>query len=184
MAIKTFTTGEVLTASDTNTYLANAGLVYISSTTIGSAVSSVVVNSAFNSDYENYKIIINGGSATATVNLGLQLGASTTGYYSMMAYAGYSGGSVGSFTDNNAARFTRAGVSSVNSSFLNLELSSPNLAKVTSMFGSMIYADSTQGTGLVSGFHNVATAYTSFTIIPASGTLTGGTITVYGYRKA
>jgi hypothetical protein len=29
MAIKTFTTGEVLTASDTNTYLANAGLVFV-----------------------------------------------------------------------------------------------------------------------------------------------------------
>jgi hypothetical protein len=28
MAIKTFTTGEVLTASDTNTYLANSGLVF------------------------------------------------------------------------------------------------------------------------------------------------------------
>ena len=34
MAIKTFTTGEVLTASDTNTYLANAGLVYITSTAV------------------------------------------------------------------------------------------------------------------------------------------------------
>jgi hypothetical protein len=29
MAIKTFTTGEVLTAADTNTYLANSGLVYV-----------------------------------------------------------------------------------------------------------------------------------------------------------
>jgi hypothetical protein len=27
MAIKTFTTGEVLTAADTNTYLANSGLI-------------------------------------------------------------------------------------------------------------------------------------------------------------
>ncbi len=29
MAVKTFTTGEVLTAADTNTYLNNGGLVYI-----------------------------------------------------------------------------------------------------------------------------------------------------------
>jgi hypothetical protein len=40
MAIKTFTTGEVLTASDTNTYLANSGLVYVKSQTIGSGVTA------------------------------------------------------------------------------------------------------------------------------------------------
>ena len=34
MAIKTFTTGEVLTAADTNTYLANSGLVYVASGTV------------------------------------------------------------------------------------------------------------------------------------------------------
>jgi hypothetical protein len=35
MAIKTFTTGEVLTASDTNTYLANSGLVVMGATVTG-----------------------------------------------------------------------------------------------------------------------------------------------------
>ena len=35
MAVKTFSTGEVLTASDTNTYLNNGGLVYITSTIFG-----------------------------------------------------------------------------------------------------------------------------------------------------
>jgi hypothetical protein len=178
MPVPDFSPGEVLTAAAMD----SIGLWLVKTQTIGTTVSSVTVTDAFSADYDNYKIIINGGSASATVNLGLQLGASTTGYYSMMAYSSYSVPSIGAFTDNNAARFTRAGVSSTNSSFLNLELSSPNLAKVTSMFGSTIYADSTLGTGLVSGFHNVATAYTSFTIIPASGALTGGTIRVYGYR--
>jgi hypothetical protein len=32
------------------------------------------------------------------------------------------------------------------------------------------------------GLHQVATSYSAFTITPTSGTLTGGTITVYGYR--
>ena len=58
MAIKTFTTGEVLTAADTNTYLANSGLVYVKSQTIGSAVSSVNVTSAFSSTYDNYVITL------------------------------------------------------------------------------------------------------------------------------
>jgi len=54
MAIKTFTTGEVLTAADTNTYLANSGLVYVA----GGALSSTATNFAgcFTSTYENYRI--------------------------------------------------------------------------------------------------------------------------------
>ena len=65
MAVKTFTTGEVLTASDTNTYLNNGGLVYISGTTVGTGVSSVTVSSAFSSTYDNYRVIINNVDASA-----------------------------------------------------------------------------------------------------------------------
>jgi hypothetical protein len=66
MAIKTFTTGEVLTASDTNTYLANSGLVYIKSQTIREQLQVFRMTVAFSSDtYDNYKILIcNGGSTT------------------------------------------------------------------------------------------------------------------------
>ena len=56
MAIKTFTTGEVLTASDTNTYLANSGLVYITSTAVSG--STVSVSNCFNSTYDWYKVVL------------------------------------------------------------------------------------------------------------------------------
>jgi hypothetical protein len=56
MAIKTFTTGEVLTASDTNTYLANAGLVYITSTAVSG--STVTVSNCFDSTYDWYKVVL------------------------------------------------------------------------------------------------------------------------------
>jgi hypothetical protein len=36
----------------------------------------------------------------------------------------------------------------------------------------------------MNGEHRVATSYDSFTLIPGSGTLTGGTIRVYGYRNS
>jgi hypothetical protein len=36
-------------------------------------------------------------------------------------------------------------------------------------------------TGTNSGLHKTATSYTDFTITPTTGTLTGGTIYVYGY---
>ena len=57
MAIKTFSSGEVLTASDTNTYLNNGGLVYIAG---GSATntSALDVNSVFSSTYDNYRVVL------------------------------------------------------------------------------------------------------------------------------
>lgn len=57
MAIKTFSSGEVLTSADTNTYLANSGLVYISTTTF-SGGSTVQFASCFTSTYTNYRAIV------------------------------------------------------------------------------------------------------------------------------
>jgi hypothetical protein len=76
MAIKTFTTGEVLTASDTNTYLANSGLVFVKSQAITSG-STVVVTDAFSSTYDNYRIVIDNGVATGNGAVGLQLWCAT-----------------------------------------------------------------------------------------------------------
>ena len=58
MAIKTFTSGEVLTASDTNTYLANSGLTHIATATNSGAVAGLVVDNCFTSAYDNYRIVI------------------------------------------------------------------------------------------------------------------------------
>ena len=56
MAIKTFTTGEVLTASDTNTYLNNGGLVYLGVSTFSGATNNLT--GIFSSTYDSYKIIL------------------------------------------------------------------------------------------------------------------------------
>lgn len=66
MAIKTFTSGEVLTAADTNTYLNNGGLVYIGATAFSNAAAASLDN-CFSATYNNYKIVLtinttNGGS--------------------------------------------------------------------------------------------------------------------------
>jgi hypothetical protein len=93
MAIKTFTTGEVLTASDTNTYLANSGLVVVKQQAIVGTVSSVAVTSAFSSTYENYKILVNGGTSNVAQGIGLVLGSTTTGnlYDYVLNYWTYAG---------------------------------------------------------------------------------------------
>jgi len=179
MAIKTFTSGEVLTASDTNTYLANSGLVYIKEQTIGSAVASVTVTNAFSSTYDNYKIIVSGGAGSTAQAIALKLGASATGYYQGFQYVTYATGIGTNVGVNNGASWTYAGESSANMQTVNLDLLSPFNANFTRMGG--FYLGTVAGT--VSGYHGVATSYTDFTLIVA-GTMTGGTITVYGYRKA
>jgi hypothetical protein len=179
MAVKTFTAGSVLTADDTNTYLANSGLVYVTSATIGTGVGSVVVSNAFSSTYDNYKIIVNGGIGSSSQAIQLKLGSSTASYYQYLAYWSYVGGVPSAAGVNNQSQWDYVGESSANSNVVNIDVINPNLAKF-SYFGGA-YTGTVAGT--VGGYHGVATAYTSFTL-STGGTMTGGTITVYGYRKA
>ena len=64
--------------------------------------------------------------------------------------------------------------------YMNVDLLNPQIAKYTRMSASMAFQTHV-GTGTSSGIHAVATGYTGLTIAPTSGTITGGTIYVYGY---
>jgi hypothetical protein len=159
-----------------------AGLRLIKTQTIGSAVATVNVTSAFSATYDAYRIIIAGGVSSADCYLRLKLGASTTGYSASMMYtASYTATTVSVANDNNAAQFSTAG-DGRNGQYLqmNLDLIGPGLAKFTRV-GTNIAYQSASGAGIMSGIHGVATAYTDFTITPSTGTMTGGTIYVYGY---
>ena len=181
MAVKTFGT-EVLTSADTNTYLANSGLVYVKSQTVGTAVSSVNVTSAFSTDYDNYLVSYTGGVGSTATSIRLKLGTTTTGYYSQLIYASYATTTpLANVPDNNGAIFTFSGQSSTSFARIRVEIQNPFLSVRTQINGS--YVDTTLS-GHFAGFLDNATSYTDFTISPGSGTLTGGTITVYGYRKA
>ncbi|MFN9115393.1 MAG: hypothetical protein ACK5XN_35505, partial [Bacteroidota bacterium] len=146
------------------------------------AVSSVVVNNAFSSTYDAYKIIITGGTASATNYLTLKLGASTTGYDdSFIAKPFAAGFSSGSNTNQPSYSYAGGAVSG-QSIYMNAELLNPFLAKHTYISTSLFAADT--GLGMYGGTHRVATSYTDFTIaLVGGGTLTGGTIRVYGYKN-
>jgi hypothetical protein len=183
MAVKTFTTGEVLTASDTNTYLANAGLVYVTSTTIGSAVSSVTVSNCFSSTYDNYRIVASGpASGSADSNLIMTLNGGASDYYGGLVY-GTSTGTAPLFAGvNNAANWPFMGYCSVASGIvLTMDVIGPNLAEYTAIQSMYVNIG---GHGTFTGMRGANTQHTGFTLQPTIGTITGGTITVYGYRKA
>jgi hypothetical protein len=183
MAIKTFTTGEVLTAADTNTYLANSGLVLVKSQTVGAGVGSVTVSSAFNSTYDNYHVIYSGGTQSTSTGLKLTLGSANTQYYHWMVYGSYSGGAgapQGS-GQNNVAQFSWVGGGDSSSSISDFDLFAPNKASYTWFRMNGFYAPFGNA-GFNSGVLKDTTQYTAFTLTAEAGTMSGGTITVYGYR--
>jgi len=182
----TFVAGDVLEAAQLNsnfTYLEGAGgLTLIKTETIGTTVASVTVTDAFSATYENYKILVSGGASSASnENFSIKLGASTTGYNYQFIYGSY-GASVSGAGASNAASFVYAGSQeSTNGLIGNIELQNPFLAKYTGIQAQI----SRSGLGgTCTGLHAVATSYTSFVLTAGSGTLTGGTIYVYGYKKA
>lgn len=157
------------------------GLTLISTTTIGSAVSSVTVSSVFSSTYDNYKIIISGGASNTDVVIGTTLGSTSTGYYCAYTGATYAAASSSNFADNNASSWSRC-VSSTTSGVMGMfDLIGPNLAKRTFIIGSQM--DPAIGR-FSAGYLNDTTQYTSITFTVSGGTQTGGTIRVYGYQNS
>lgn len=182
MAIKTFTTGEVLTASDTNTYLANSGLVFVKQQTIGAGVGSVTVSSAFSADYDSYQIVVSGGTTSGNFTTRLNLGATATGYYFAGAYCTYTNVVTGSSGANAGSWLTTS--NNTNANVVNVFISQPFLAKPTVYSTNYYGVSSGDGAIALQGFLNDSTSYTAFTLAcTGGGTYTGGTITVYGYRK-
>lgn len=181
MAIKTFTTGEVLTASDTNTYLTNAGLVYITSTTVGSAVASVTVSNCFSSTYDNYVVLVQGIVNSTAANLTLQLSGITSSTYSTGGtFFTYGSATVSGFGPAATTSWT-VGPAGTTNSHAFMQIMAPNASTSKTLF--------TQGSSTASYYSFAGTCTststaTGFVIAPNAGTMTGGTITVYGYRKA
>jgi hypothetical protein len=156
------------------------GLVLVKSQTIDSAVSSVTVTDAFSANWDNYLITASGGAGTATTTLALRLGAKTTNYRYQYIYGEWANAAlaVGTVT---ADRFDFVGSASASGLHAAITVIAPNLATAT-----RVVADSSamgNYSGNMTGYDALTTQYTDFTLLPYSGTITGGTIRVYGYRN-
>ena len=163
--------------------VAQQGLVLVKTQTIGTAVSSVTVTGAFSSTFDNYRIIVGGGVGTTAANIRLKLGSTTSGYYAAIPRLVYSTNTFSTLTDYDTGVWTRAGAVSTSGMMLNADLLSPNLATRTVFSGRYALPDPVHTGGSVDGFLNTSTQYTAFTIDTSSGTMTGGTIRVYGYNN-
>ena len=158
------------------------GLRLIKKQTIGSAVSSVSVTSAFSATYENYKIVISGGTASATGELLLKLTGITTSYYTQLQYNSFGFTTPLAASSSNIAYFNWAGTCSSNGLNMDVSLNNPFLAKFKSFFAPFVVLQVAGGvSGMANGLLASTSSATGFTIEASTGTLTGGTIYVYGY---
>lgn len=182
MAIKTFTTGEVLTAADTNTYLANSGLVFVKSQVLTG--TSNLITDAFSATYANYKIMLSGDATmSTTTNIAMKMGttAGTVYYSTRIKNAPNSGSPTGNGQDATG-EWGYAGQGTTNYANLNIELFSPFAARYTRYTGSYLL-DLGAGSefGISQGHLANTTSYTSFTL--SAGATFSGTVYVYGYRN-
>jgi hypothetical protein len=181
MTYPTFTAGSVLTAAEMNA----VGLWLVKSQTVGTGVASVVVTGAFSSDYDNYVVTYTGGVASVGgAQLRLALNVDTgNNYYSNTIHqtAGVStvvGSAFGPLTG-----FTVVGYVDTGDFSLVMNINNPNRALNTNFFGSFNCLGGSSRTGTMGGWSIATGANTGFIYYPSSGTLTGGTIRVYGIRN-
>lgn len=157
-----------------------SGLTLVKTQTIGTGVSSVSVTGAFNANFENYKILLNGGVASTNNILRFSLDGITGSVYTDMRMGVTSAGASSVQNQVNGTNFSFSGSGDTGVLRVNLDVNGPFLAK-----GKMVqnpFFDTASGTisqhvGIVAS----TTSATAFTLTASTGTMTGGTIYVYGY---
>jgi hypothetical protein len=180
MPVPDFSPGEVLTAAAMD----SIGLWLVKTQTIDATVPSVEVTSCFNADYDNYLVTISGGvSSAAIVDMRLQLGSTNTGYYGSRIGTTWAADTVIVGRDNNGALFSFVATGTTAGLQGHITINSPNLAKPTTVIAHQAGSATNAGSFNYNGYVAGTTQYTAFTLSPSSGTLTGGTIRVYGYRN-
>lgn len=174
-----FSVGQVLTAA----HMDAVGLWLVKKQAIGTAVTSQTVTSAFSADFRNYRVIMTGCQPTATDSFRLMMGSgATTGHYGSMYYDRFDGAVTGTLRVNNGPSvYAVLNESGNKTAQFSCDILSPQAAEPTAITGG----------GYGRGFWcswgggvTASTQYTSFTItIDGAGTMTGGTIYVYGYNS-
>lgn len=186
MAVKTFTTGEVLTAADTNTYLNNGGLVYITqaSATSGSTLS---ISNCFTSTYANYRLlaynVTTNGSAAMPFQLVKSGTAAATNYNLQRLYV--QGATVGGASGTGGTSWNFAYQYPSTAQFIVMDLFNPQVTGATNMMLWQNYRDNANVPYIEQrfGYHSTSDSYDGFRVT-TTDTYTASTIIVYGYRQA
>jgi hypothetical protein len=166
------------------TYLLNGGqgLTLIKKQTVGTAVTTVTVPDVFSAAYVNYRVLYTGGVASTLGQALLTRGASGTGNNIVFAgeYVDTSGTRTG--LGSGAGAHLVIGVTGTSQMTCTFDISQPFLSDLTGYacigFG---WGTGFGGMTNTAGSDAQSISSTGLIILPNSGTITGGTIYVYGY---
>ena len=157
------------------------GMWLVKTVTIGAGVTSVPVTDCFTSDYDNYRVTVGFNDCSASANLLLQFtGLTGSNYFSNGFQIGWQS-SINQILVGATTAWNLGNTFSGFASTAILDIVNPQRS-ISRTFGQSSMA----GPGFATMYMHqvtVTTATTGFTITPSSGTLTGGTIRVYGYRN-
>ena len=165
--------------------VANQGLTFIKSVTVGSSVSSVVVSDAFSATYDNYKIIVTDVTGSSNRALDLRLGSETGSNYKYVGhYQQWSSSTIVPYGPTTNTLFDSVGRSTTTgSNHTVIDLYSPYKTKATHGYSNGAGMGSSDYVVMLHLWLDTSDSYTSFTMFPSSGTFSGGTIKVYGYNN-
>jgi len=182
------------TAIDTsmNTALGTkkAGMVLLNTTSF-SAVSSQSISDVFSTTYDNYHLIMNfTSSADVLTTWRLRVSGadnSTSNYNSHMSQSSSTANTyAGAGSASATSWFLTSSLGTTSVKGMNINLLNP-FATANTLFNGTYSYSGTGGAAAYNGGHifggfAATTSFTGFSLIPASGTITG-TISVYGVNK-
>jgi hypothetical protein len=193
MAIKTFTVSSVLTAADTNTYLSNSGLVYITEASAGGSASFLDVAGCFTSTYDNYKMFLTEARTATNSAIGFQFLNGATPITTTVYAFGYTGisslgaSTTGSNTGQTYGFLMNSNLSSETGNSGTWDIINPALARRKAVIGgSQILNAGMNGFEYRTGATSMetATAYSGIRILSSGGYNLTCKIKIYGYRQA
>jgi hypothetical protein len=168
----------------TPTSVAGSGVTLSGGQVTMASATSVNVNGCFTSQYQNYQFVFDAlGSTNINLNLRMRLAGSddsTSNYFYQYLDAASSAVSGARFTSQTSMYFAYA-TTGTGWQFVNIF--NPNLASATFVQSHTGFNITSPNLTLFTGGHNVATAYDGFSIILASGNITGK-LRVYGLRNS
>jgi hypothetical protein len=184
MSFPSFSAGEVLTAADMNA----VGLWLVKTQTVGTGVSTQNVTACFNANYDNYlisysDITCTGGGGAMYMKLLVGTTPQTNGWFGntfFVANAAAGGLTNGPISNSS---FCEIGSNTSTTNFRNsgtVNLQSPFLSRQSrSQFMNADDYFFRMGAFQLSN----TTSYDGLQFLPSTGTMTGGTIRVYGMRN-
>jgi hypothetical protein len=170
---------------------ASGALQFIAASGAQSTVSNIAFNNCFSATYSNYRIIIENLIQSAAANMQFRLrvgGVDTagTGYHTtriecnnVPTISGISVATTSSWAPSYVANST-------DGTSLVIDVFRPFAVVATMATAQAARTDSTTSliTSTSSHYHNTATSFDGFNIVPASGTVTCNNIRVYGYANS